>query len=148
MGCICNKEIDWQTVTDDTKLFSFENEQIQAKVVSVYDGDTVKCVFPSNGKMYKWNCRLTGVDTPELRTLCKVEKKFGYEVRDYLREKILNKVVTLHCGDFDKYGRLLVTIQYDDCMVNQWLIDNNYAFSYDGGTKKKWSDFLSNEQTI
>jgi micrococcal nuclease len=148
MGCICNKEIDWQTITDDTKLFSFENEQIQAKVVSVYDGDTVKCVFPSNGKMYKWNCRLTGVDTPELRTLCKVEKKFGYEVRDYLREKILNKVVTLHCGDFDKYGRLLVTIQYDDCMVNQWLIDNNYAFSYDGGTKKKWSDFLSNEQTI
>ena len=148
MGCICNKEIDWQTVTDDTKLFSFENEQIQAKVVSVYDGDTVKCVFPSNGKMYKWNCRLTGVDTPELRTLCKVEKKFGYEVRDYLREKILNKVVTLHCGDFDKYGRLLVTIQYDDCMVNQWLIDNNYAFSYDGGTKKKWSDFLSNEQAI
>ena len=91
---------------------------------------------------------MTGVDTPELRTLCKVEKKFGYEVRDYLREKILNKVVTLHCGDFDKYGRLLVTIQYDDCMVNQWLIDNNYAFSYDGGTKKKWSDFLSNEQTI
>ena len=148
MGCICNKEIDWQTITDDTKLFSFENEQIQAKVVSVYDGDTVKCVFPSNGKMYKWNCRLTGVDAPELRTLCKVEKKFGYEVRDYLREKILNKVVTLHCGDFDKYGRLLVTIQYDDCMVNQWLIDNNYAFSYDGGTKKKWSDFLSNEQTI
>ena len=148
MGCICNKEIDWQTITDDTKLFSFENEQIQAKVVSVYDGDTVKCVFPSNGKMYKWNCRLTGVDTPELRTLCKVEKKFGYEVRDYLREKILNKVVTLHCGDFDKYGRLLVTIQYDDCMVNQWLIDNNYAFSYDCGTKKKWSDFLSNEQTI
>ena len=148
MGCICNKEIDWQTITDDTKLFSFENEQIQAKVVSVYDGDTVKCVFPSNGKMYKWNCRLTGIDTPELRTLCKVEKKFGYEVRDYLREKILNKVVTLHCGDFDKYGRLLVTIQYDDCMVNQWLIDNNYAFSYDGGTKKKWSDFLSNEQTI
>ena len=148
MGCICNKEIDWQTITDDTKLFSFENEQIQAKVVSVYDGDTVKCVFPSNGKMYKWNCRLTGVDTPELRTLCKVEKKYGYEVRDYLREKILNKVFTLHCGDFDKYGRLLVTIQYDDCMVNQWLIDNNYAFSYDGGTKKKWSDFLSNEQTI
>ena len=146
--CICNMEIDWQTVSDDTKLFSFENEQIQAKVVSVYDGDTVKCVFPSNGKLYKWNCRLTGVDTPELRTRCKVEKKYGYEVRDYLREKILNKVVTLHCGDFDKYGRLLVTIQCDDCMVNQWLIDNNYAFAYDGGTKKKWADFLSNEQTV
>ena len=95
MGCICNKKIDWQTVTDDTKLFSFENEQIQAKVVSVYDGDTVKCVFPSNGKMYKWNCRLTGVDTPELRTLCKVEKKFGYEVRDKLRERFLNKAVNV-----------------------------------------------------
>ena len=48
--------------------------------------------------------------------------------------------------DFDKYGRLLVEIycNEDECNVNNWLVDNNYAFSYDGGTKKSWKDYLEN----
>ena len=93
---------------------------------------------------YKWNCRLTGIDTPEIRTRCKEEKEYGYKVRDYLREKILNKVVILKCGDFDKYGRLLTEIMCigEECSVNQWLIQNDYAFSYDGGTKKSWKEHL------
>ena len=66
----------------------------------------------------------------------KLEKKFGYEVRDKLRGKILNKVVKVKCGEFDKYGRLLTEIYFEDENVNQWLIDSNYAFEYDGGTKK------------
>ena len=64
--------------------------------------------------MYKWNCRITGVDTPELRTRDELEKKYGYEVRDKLRDKILDKVVTVKCGDFDKYGRLLIDIYCDN----------------------------------
>jgi micrococcal nuclease len=140
--------MDWSKI-DDAPMFSFEGEEIEAKVVSVYDGDTVKVVFPLSNKLYKWNCRLTGVDTPELRTRCKTEKKYGYEVRDYLRSKILNKVVKLKCGDFDKYGRLLTTIICDDdkCCVNDWLIENKYAFAYDGGTKKSWKEYLENNQT-
>lgn len=26
--------------------------------------------------------------------------------------------------------------------INQWLIDNTYAFVYDGGTKQQWSKYL------
>ena len=91
--------------------------------------------------MFKWSCRLIGVDTPELRTRNLMEKEFGYKVRDYLREKILGKIVKLSCKEFDKYGRLLVEVYDDDTTsVNNWLIDNGYAFAYDGGTKKKWFD--------
>jgi micrococcal nuclease len=141
--------LDLEQITD-APMFSFEGQTIQAKVVSVYDGDTVKVVFPLGNTLYKWNCRLTGVDTPELRTRCKKEKTFGYQVRDYLRDKILNKVVNIKCGDFDKYGRLLVEIicNGEECTVNKWLIDNNYAFAYDGGTKQKWSDFLENNAVL
>lgn len=134
----------WDNINEDIPMLSFEGQQIEAKVVSVYDGDTVKVVFPLNDKFYKWNCRLTGIDTPEIRTRCKEEKAYGYKVRDYLREKILNKVVMLKCGDFDKYGRLLTEIMCigEECSVNQWLIQNDYAFSYDGGTKKSWKEHL------
>jgi len=137
--------IDWSGIDDNTQEFSFENQRIVAKVVSVYDGDTIKVVFPLHETLYKWNCRLTGVDTPEIRTRCDIEKQYGYKVRDCLREKILNKIVTLKCGEFDKYGRLLIEIESDeiaDCTVNQWLINSDYAFAYDGGTKKSWKEFL------
>lgn len=135
--------INWNDINDAPE-FSLEGKELKAKVVSVYDGDTVKCVFPLNDKLYKWNCRLSGVDTPELRTRNKKEKEYGYKVRDYLREKILNKVVDLECGEFDKYGRLLIKIKCDseDCSINQWLINNDYAFVYDGGTKKCWEEYL------
>lgn len=136
---------DWSNIDDSTPEFSFENQLLEAKVVSVYDGDTIKVVFPLHDTLYKWNCRLTGVDTPEIRTRCDLEKQYGYKVRDCLREKILNKIVTLKCGDFDKYGRLLIEIDCEDikdCTVNQWLINSDYAFAYDGGTKKSWKEFL------
>lgn len=126
--------MDWDNAVD----FTFEGESFEAKVMSVYDGDTVKVAFPFGGKMFKWNCRLSGVDTPELRTKNKKEKEFGYKVRDHLREKILGKIITLKCGEFDKYGRLLGEIFIDDESVNKWLIKNEYAFEYDGGTKKIW----------
>ena len=141
--------VNWNDI-DDAPLFSFEGQEIECKVVSVYDGDTVKIVFPLNNTLYKWNCRLTGIDTPEIRTKCKAEKQYGYKVRDCLREKILNKVVKIKCGDFDKYGRLLgeIICDGDNCTVNQWLINQNYAFSYDGGTKKKWSEYLENNPIV
>ena len=93
------------------------------------------------GKSFKWNCRISHVDTPELRTKNLEEKKKGYEVRDKLSELILNKTVNLTCGSFDKYGRLLVeiTIPETQVRVHEWLIQNGYANPYEGGTKKKFA---------
>ena len=137
--------VNWNDI-DDAPEFSLEGNIVEAKVLSVYDGDTIKCAFPLNNKMYKWNCRLSGVDTPEIRTRNKTEKEYGYKVRNNLREKILGKVVNLECGDFDKYGRLLVNVKCkdDDCCVNDWLINNNFAFKYNGGTRKSWDEYLKN----
>tara|TARA_B100000900_G_scaffold401209_1_gene405633 strand:+ start:34 stop:465 length:432 start_codon:yes stop_codon:yes gene_type:complete len=139
--------MDWDKVTD-APLFSkcVDNKTVEAKIISVYDGDTVKAIFPLNNTLYKWNCRLTGIDTPEIRTSDRLQKKFGYEVRDHLRTKILNKVVTLKCQDLDKYGRLLTEIWIGEQNINQWLIDSGYAFAYDGGTKQSWSSFLLNKE--
>jgi len=138
--------MDWNKV-DDAPLFSkcVDNTEVEAKIVSVYDGDTVKAIFPLNGVLYKWNCRLTGIDTPEVRTSDKLQKQFGYIVRDKLRDKILNKVVTLKCQDLDKYGRLLTQIHINDICINQWLIDQGYAFAYDGGKKQSWTTYLINK---
>ena len=134
--------VDWSNANNKTKMFSFEDRVCQGKVVDVYDGDTVKIVFPLTDsepeRLYRWNCRLINVDTPELRTKNLKEKEFGKKVRDELRGKILNNLVEVHCKDFDKYGRLLVEILYDNVNINNWLIENNYAKVYAGGKKSKW----------
>ena len=137
--------IDWSNANNKTKMFSFEGRECLGKVVDVYDGDTVKIVFPLSEKeperLYRWNCRLINVDTPEIRTKNLKEKAYAKVVRDKLREKILNKLVYVKCLDFDKYGRLLVEIfdneKCEEC-INNWLILNEYAKKYDGGTKSKW----------
>ena len=140
-----NIPIDWDKIDNSVKEFGFDGETKEAKVVDVYDGDTCKVVFPVLRKLYKFNCRIQGVDTPEIRTRDLAEKEFGKKVRDELRKKILNKVVAIHCGEFDKYGRLLIDIQCknENQNISKWLIDNDYAFAYDGGTKKKWGPYLA-----
>jgi endonuclease YncB( thermonuclease family) len=137
--------IDWTNATKKTKIFSFEGRKCIGKVVDVYDGDTVKIVFPLSEKepdrLYRWNCRLINVDTPELRTKNLKEKEFGKLVRNKLREKILDKLMYISCMDFDKYGRLLVEIFEDSeykMSINNWLISNEYAKEYHGGKKSLW----------
>ena len=123
-----------------TPIFTLENMIVDAKIVDVHDGDTVKAVFKVFDKYYKWNCRIAHVDTPELRTDDPDEKQRGLYVRDKLREHILNKVVTIHCLKFDKYGRLLIEIVTTelDVPVHEWLIKNKYANPYEGKTKIKF----------
>ena len=139
--------MNWSKIDDKIPKFTLENTKIQGKVVKVYDGDSVHIVFPVFGKMYNWTCRIARVDTPELRTKNEKEKKFGYFVKEKLLERIMNKVVEVHCGDFDKYGRLLVEI-IDTENINDWLIKNKYAFEYDGGTKKDWGEYLDNVEEV
>ena len=50
-----------------TMKFSLENKTKLCKVVSVYDGDTCNVVFDHNGVINRWNVRMNGYDTPEMR---------------------------------------------------------------------------------
>ena len=131
----------------NTDHMSFENKVYYAKIVHIYDGDTMHVVFKEFGSFYRWTCRIVGVDTPELRTRNEHEKKLGYKVRDALREKLLDKIVKIKCEKFDKYGRLLIDVyipnemKREDAetgMLSEWLIDSQYAYEYDGGTKQNW----------
>ena len=136
-----NKNKELETKTKETPLFSLKDKTFDAKIVYIYDGDTMHCVFKVFGDYYRWNCRIFGVDTPEIRTKNEGEKKKGIEVRDILRTRLQDKILTIKCYDFDKYGRLLIDVYMDDGgLLSQWLIQNNYGYAYYGGTKKAVND--------
>ena len=141
--------LDWTTVSNSTPLFSLEGRLCKCKVVNVYDGDTCKVVFPFGDTMYRWNVRLTGYDTPEMRPPRnqenrEEEKKAAYAARDFLRSKVMNgdQLVYIKCGEFDKYGRLLGTLylrENDENSINDLMIQEGHGYVYDGGTKKKFA---------
>ena len=135
--------MDWKNYNNKTPLFSLEGTFVPGKIVDVYDGDTVKIVLELsiNSEYFRWNCRLSGINTPEIRTRNPKEKEFGLLVRDKLKERIEDKILLIKCGEFDKYGRLLVEIFENSgelFSINNWLIENKYAKPYDGGTKEEW----------
>lgn len=143
------KNIDWENIISAPDFSDcFQDLSVIGKVVSVYDGDSVKIILPFENKLYRFTSRLSGIDTPEIRSSCSLEKAFAIKIRDELREKIINKLVLVKCSGMDKYGRLLVSIHIDGDKktINEWLIDKEYAFSYDGKKKKSWSDYLTNNK--
>jgi endonuclease YncB( thermonuclease family) len=111
------------------------------KVVKVYDGDTITVASKLpfiDSPIYRFSVRLSGIDTPELKTSNENEKKHAIIARDALSELINGKIVHLQNVSTEKYGRLLADIYIDDIHVNKWMIDQKYGVEYDGGTKQKW----------
>ena len=145
-NCKQNTNLDALDTFDiKTPTFSLKNTFKMCKIVDVYDGDTVRGVFENNGVYNKWNIRMYGYDSPEMRPSRKLEnrdaiKEKAKESRDYLKSKVLNKTIFLHCLDFDKYGRVLANIyseEFGETSVNDHMVEMNYGYPYFGGTKKK-----------
>jgi endonuclease YncB( thermonuclease family) len=109
-------------------------------VVECYDADTCKIVLPLQGTFYKFTCRLSGIDTPEMKprkdkpnreaeivwakraraallrliicrpTMDNLEELKKEDIIRILHEN--KRTITVKCLEFDKYGRLLVEL-YD-----------------------------------
>jgi len=130
-------EVDCSTVAP----FSFNQIETYARVCKVYDADTVTIVFEWFGKFVKVNMRLEGIDAPELHSKVAIEALASKRARDHLAELILNKVVIVNLGKFDKYGRTLGKIfTLDASCVNEHLISCQYVRGYDGGKKEAWTE--------
>ncbi len=137
-----NKSLENINETDLRKVpaFSLKGFKTKARFCQIYDGDTCKAIFPFEGKLYKWSCRLTGIDTPELRTKDLDEKKAAKLAKDALVNLLQGKTLEIQCYDFDKYGRLLINIILEDgTNVTDNMINNSFGKAYDGGHKEAWN---------
>ena len=116
------------------------------KINRVVDGDTIDVTIDLGFDLYKKErVRVAGVDTPEKRTRNLEEKELGIDATYWLQEKLEGAVAgdddlvirTELDGGVGKYGRLLgwLYIGDDDVSLNEQMIKEGYAHSYDGGTK-------------
>ena len=114
----------------------------------VLDGDTIDVTIDLGFDLYKKErVRVAGVDTPEKRTRDLEEKALGYDATNWLKEKLEGAVAgdddlvirTELVGGVGKYGRLLgwLYIGDGDVSLNEAMIEEGFAWAYDGGTKQK-----------
>lgn len=149
--------VDWTKATIETPLFSLQGTKTAARVVSVYDADTITVVIPFAGSFSKFNIRLYGIDTPEMKS------KIA-EVRDKAikaRERVINLItggksanvskkelqtyltanitlVYIECFEQDKWGRTLAKVylkEGDAKSLSDILLDEKLAYPYFGETK-------------
>ena len=159
--------IDFSTCSFNTKAFSLNGYNTKGRLVDIIDGDSLHIVLPMNFSIkeqtkdslyfYKYNIRLFGIDTCELKSKNDENKKLGIQARNKLLELVLNKgydkdvskkdikeilennivIVFVECLDFDKYGRLLANVYFekDNNKINfsEYLLSNHLAYKYTGG---------------
>ena len=114
----------------------------------VLDGDTIDVTIDLGFDLSKKErVRVAGVDTPEKRTRDLEEKALGKDATNWLKEKLESAVAgdddliirTELVGGVGKYGRLLGWLYIGDAelSLNEKMIEEGYAWAYDGGTKQK-----------
>ena len=118
------------------------------KIKKVVDGDTIDVVIDLGFDLAKTErVRIAGVDTPEKRTRDLEEKALGLDATNWLKEKLTETIkgdeeLTIRTelkGGVGKYGRLLgwLYVGDSDVSLNKQMIEQGYAWEYDGGTKNK-----------
>jgi micrococcal nuclease len=131
----------------------------------VVDGDTIDVTLDLGFNICKSErIRVAGIDTPEKRTRNLEEKELGIDATEWIKAKLEGAITgeedlvikTELEGGKGKYGRLLgwLYIGYpkcnDDCncechqqkSINELIVEEGYAWEYDGGTKTKDLDDL------
>ena len=97
---------------ENTPEWNLSNRKFKAKVLKVYDGDTLWAAICVEGKVYRMKIRLAGIDTPEMKPPKdqknrNEEIKKAKEAKKYLEDLINNKIVIIQSEGLGKYGRLL-----------------------------------------
>ena len=114
----------------------------------VVDGDTIDVTIDLGFDLFKKErVRVAGVDTPEKRTRNLEEKALGLDATAWIKDHLEGAIDgdddliirTEVDGGVGKYGRLLGWLYIGDATVslNEKMIDEGYAWAYDGGTKNK-----------
>lgn len=112
------------------------------EIIKIVDGDTVDVLIDLGFDLSKKErVRLAGIDSPESRTKDLAEKHLGLEAKGYLLELLLNaENLTVKTEKDGKYGRMLgwfYNNEFSKYSFNQQMVDEGYAWEYDGGSKEK-----------
>jgi endonuclease YncB( thermonuclease family) len=100
----------------------------KAIFIKATDGDSAQIEIDLGLKIYhRTNCRLAGINTPELNDPDPEVRLKAFAARDRLRELLTGQTIIVISHKLDKFGRPLVTILINGLSVNQQMINEGHA---------------------
>ena len=118
-----------------SSIFAYEDVKI-SKVISIYDGDTLRVNIDSFPDIVGKNIRIRikGIDAPEIKGKCQKEIDLAVMARDYLRNAI-NKSNQIELRNIErgKYFRIVGELYIDGENISNNLIKRKLAYHYNGG---------------
>lgn len=107
-----------------------------ALVKKVVDGDTIDVLIDMGFFIYhEQRLRLNGINTMETNDPDPVRRESAMKAKQYVMNKILDKIVVIQTYRTDKYGRFLADVYVDGSSINQQLLNENLAVPYTGGKR-------------
>ena len=153
-GSFPESDLDGLTPTEAPPFSLPTGTFLPAKILDVYDGDTVTMateVFPgilpeSCPKIFRsFKLRLEGIDTPELRPPLNAPARekivaAAEAARAYLVALVFSTVVFVTVSGTDKFGRQLGKIYISEggkpgACVNDLILADGFGKPYDGGAR-------------
>lgn len=104
----------------------------------VIDGDTLQ--------VRNTRIRMSGIDAPESRQMCSDSSgpwPCGAHSTAALKKAVGRKAVSCKAIDRDRYGREIAICYSGDFDLNQWMVDNGWAFAY----RQYSSRYVQNESS-
>jgi|TARA_B100000519_G_C14048123_1_gene346035 endonuclease YncB( thermonuclease family) len=110
----------------------------------IVDGDTIDVTIDLGFSIHiDQRVRVAGIDSPEKRTRDAEEKALGIDATEWMTKRINGAseliIKTAVEGSMGKYGRVLgwLFVGDEDVSLNEQMINEGFAWKYDGGTKEK-----------
>ena len=110
----------------------------------IVDGDTIDGTIDLGFSInINQRVRVAGIDSPEKRTRDAAEKALGLDATEWMTKRLEKApeliIKTAVEGSMGKYGRVLgwLFVGEEDISLNEQMINEGFAWKYDGGTKKK-----------
>lgn len=92
------------------------------RVLKVYDGDSLTIAWRANDSFLYSNCRMYGIDTPEMNSKVERHKSMAVECKRLMTDLLLDErmlVTTVGTTGLDKYGRPLIELYIDPTHTSQ-----------------------------
>lgn len=133
----------------NTPHFTLCNLNFVGRLVDVIDGDSLSIILPIFNNYYKYNIRLNGIDTCEMKSKNEETKKKALKARISILNLVTNEnysenltkkeiknildkniiLVWVECLEFDKYGRLLANVYHQFDNLNMKKLENSNSLS-------------------
>ncbi len=127
-------------LTLSAKPENYGNAEV-LKVTSIFDGDSFRADLKGFPALVGNNMaiRINGIDTPELRGKCEVEKQLARKAKQFTVAHLrAGKNITLKNIKRGKYFRLIADVYIDGVSLGEQLIKHGHAVKYSGKAKPNW----------